>query len=68
MAFIGKGGAVTFIDKGSLAIRGRSFKTAEAGVNGRDLRRRLIIYELKDPSVLINSLISASDHSIGLSS
>jgi len=66
-------GAVTFIGKGSLAV-GRSFKTAEARVaddirvNGRNLRRRLMIYELKGPLVLINSLISASDYSIGLSS
>jgi hypothetical protein len=66
------GGAVTFIGKGSLAIR-RSFKTAEAGVadnrvNGHNLRRRLMTYKLKGPSVSINSLISASDHSVRLSS
>jgi len=68
-------GAVTFIGKGSLAIGGRLFKIAKAGVvddikgvNGRDLRRRLITYKLKGPLLLINSLISASNHSIGLSS
>jgi len=71
VTFIGR--AVTFIGKGSLAI-GRLFKTAEAGVaddiriNGRNLRRRLIIYKLKGPLVLINSLISTSDHSIRSSS
>ena len=67
VAFVGEGGAIIFIDKGSLAIGGRSFKTAEAGVNGRDLRQRLITYELKGPLVLINSLISISNYSIGLS-
>jgi len=67
------GGAVTFVGKGGLAI-GRSFKTARVGVdavkgvNKRDLRRRLIIYKLKRPLLSIYSLISASDHSIGLSS
>ena len=66
------GGAVTFIGKGGSAI-GRSFKTAGVrvgdikGVNKRNLRRRLIIYELKGPSLLINSLISSSDYSVGLS-
>jgi hypothetical protein len=70
------GGAVTFISKGNSAVGGRSFETAGAGVvnnikgvNKRgDLRRWLIIYKLKGPLVLINSLISASDHSIELSS
>jgi len=69
------GGAVTFVGKGSLAVGERSFKTAKAGVvddikgvNRRDLRQRLITYKLKGPSLLINSLISASNHSIGLSS
>ena len=33
------GGAVIFIGKGSLAVGGRSFETAEAGVNRHDLRR-----------------------------
>jgi hypothetical protein len=67
------GGAVIFISKGSSAI-GRSFKIAKAGVaddikvNRYNLRRRLMIYELKGPSVLMNSLISVSDYSIGLSS
>jgi len=64
-------GAVTFIGKGGSAIGGL-FKTArvgvdDVGVNERDLRRRLIIYELKGPLLLINSLISASDHSVGSS-
>ena len=68
------GGAVTFIGKGSLAVGERLFETAEArvvddikGVNGRDLRRWLITYELKGPLLLINSLISASDYSVELS-
>ena len=62
-------GAVIFIGKGGLAV-GRSFKTAGVrvgavkGVNKRDLRRRLIIYELKGPLLLINSLISLSDYSV----
>jgi len=68
VAFIGKGGAVTFIDKGSLAVGGRLFKTAKAGVNRRNLRQWLIIYELKGPLVLMNSLIFVSDHSVGSSS
>ena len=65
-------GAVTFIGKGSSAV-GRLFKTAKARVvddirvNRRNLRRRLMIYKLKGPLVLINSLISASNHSIQLS-
>ena len=55
----------------------RSFETARAraraaddvkGVNERDLRRRLITYKLKGPSLLIYSLISLSNHSIGSSS
>jgi hypothetical protein len=66
-------GAVTFVGKGSSAV-GRLFETAKAGVaddtrvNGRNLRRRLITYELKGPSLSIYSLISISDHSIGSSS
>jgi hypothetical protein len=67
IVFIGKGGAVIFINKGSLAVGGKSFKTAKAGVNGHNLRRRLIIYKLKGPSVSINSLISISNHSVWLS-
>ena len=77
MAFIGGAvtfieGAVTFVGEGGSAIGG-SFKTAgvrvdDVKVNKRDLRRRLIIYKLKGPSLLMNSLISASDHSVGLSS
>ena len=66
-------GAVAFIGKGSLSIGGLS-KAARAGVvddikgvNGRDLRRRLIMYELKGPLLLMYSLISVSDHSVGLS-
>ena len=71
VTFIGR--AVTFIGKGSLAI-GRLFKTAKARVandiriNGRNLRQRLMIYKLKGPLVSINSLISASNHSVRLSS
>ena len=67
------GGAMTFVGKGGLAI-GRLFKTARVrvgavkGVNKCNLRRRLIIYKLKRPLLLIYSLISASDHSVGLSS
>ena len=53
-------GAIIFIGKGSLAIRG-PFKTAEARVNKHNLRWRLITYKL-------NSLISALDYSVGLSS
>jgi len=63
---------VTFVGEGGSAIGGL-FKIAgvrvdDVGVNKRDLRRRLIIYELKGPSLSINSLISASNHSIGSSS
>ena len=68
------GGAVTFIGKGSSAVRGRLFKAAGVrvvnvikGVNRHDLRQLLIIYKLKSPLLLINNLISASDHSIRLS-
>ena len=69
-------GAVTFIGEGSSAV-GRSFKTARIGtgvvndikgVDECDLRRWLITYELKGPSLLMYSLISTSDHSVGLSS
>jgi hypothetical protein len=69
------GGAVTFVGKESSAVGGGSFEAAEAGVaddikgvDGRDLRRRLITYELKGPSLSMNSLISASNHSVGSSS
>ena len=59
-------GAVTFVE-GSLAV-GRLFKTARVGVgNERDLKRRLITYELKGPSLSIYSLISTSNYSIGSS-
>ena len=67
IAFIGKRGAVIFINKRSLAVKGRSFKTAKARVNKYNLRRRLIIYKLKSPLVLINSLIFVFNYSIGLS-
>ena len=39
VAFINKGGAVIFINKRSLAVGGRLFKTAKAGVNRHDLRQ-----------------------------
>ena len=62
------GGAVTSVGEGSSAV-GRSFETARVGVGDeRDLRRRLITYELKGPLMLMYSLISSSNHSIGLSS
>jgi len=65
-------GAVTFVGEEGSAVGG-SFKTArvgvdDVGVNKRNLRQRLIIYELKGPSLSINSLISASNHSVGSSS
>jgi len=65
-------GAVTFVGEEGSAIGG-SFETArvrvdDVGVNKRDLRRRLITYELKGPSLSMNSLISASNHSVGSSS
>ena len=62
-----------FIDKGGLAIV-KSFKVAEAkiadnikGVNRHNLKQQLIIYKLKSPSVLINSLIFLFNYSIWLS-
>ena len=61
--------AVMFIGKRSSAIK-RLFKTAKARVvdnirvNGHNLRRWLIIYKLKGPLVLINSLISISNYFI----
>ena len=68
-------GAVTFVGEGGSAIGGGSFETAGVrvvdnvkGVNKRNLRQRLIIYKLKGPLLLINSLISASNYSIGSSS
>jgi len=68
-------GAITFIGEGGSAVGGGSFKTAGVrvvdnvkGVNKRDLRRRLITYKLKGPLLLINSLISISNHSVGSSS
>jgi hypothetical protein len=64
-------GAVTFVGEGGSAIGGL-FKTAGVGVDDvrvdkRDLRRRLITYELKGPLLSMNSLISISNYSIGLS-
>ena len=70
-------GAVTFVGEGGSAVGGGSFEAAGIGtgvvddikgVNKRDLRQRLITYKLKGPLLLRYSLISASNHSIGLSS
>jgi len=67
-------GAMTFVGEGGSAVGGGSFEAARVrvvddvkGVNKRDLRRRLITYELKGPLLLINSLISASNYSVGSS-
>ena len=67
--------AIMSINKGSLSIRRGLFKTARVkvvdnikGVNKRNLRRWLITYELKGPSLSINSLISISNYSVGSSS
>ena len=69
-------GAMIFIGEGSLAV-GRLFKIAGIGtgvvdeikgVNECDLRRWLIIYKLKGPSLLIYSLISIFDYSVRSSS
>ena len=63
---------MTFVGEGGSAV-GRSFETAGVrvddvkGVNKRNLRRRLIIYKLKGPLLLIYSLISLSNYSIGSS-
>ena len=68
-------GAVTFIGKGSSAVV-RLFKITRIstrvvddikGVNKRNLRQWLITYKLKGPSLLMYSLISASNYSVGLS-
>ena len=68
-------GAVTFVGEGGLVIGGL-FKTvgistrvvdAVKGVDKHNLRRRLIIYELKRPLLLMYSLISISNYSIRLS-
>ena len=67
IAFIGKRGAVIFINKGSLVIRKKSFKIAKIKVNKRNLKQWLIIYKLKNPLILINSLISISNYFIKLS-
>ena len=68
-------GAVAFVGEGGLAVGERLFKTARAGVindikgvNGYNSRQQLIIYKLKSPSVLMNSLISIFNYSIELSS
>ena len=62
-AFIGKGGSAIV----------RLFKAAKAriadnikGVTRRDLKQQLIIYKLKGPLLLITSLISLSNYSVGL--
>ena len=66
------GGAVTSVGEGGSAV-GRSFEIAGVGVgnvkgfNERNLRRWLIIYELKSPLLSIYSLISLSNYSIGSS-
>ena len=61
-----------FIGEGGLAVK-RLFKVAEAkvadnikGVNRYDLRQRLIIYKLKSLLLLIYSLISIFNYSVGL--
>jgi len=65
-------GAIVFVGEGGSAV-GRLFKIARVrvgdvkGVNKRNLRRWLMVYKLKGPLVLINSLISISNYSIGLS-
>ena len=68
------GGAVTSVGKGSSAVGGGLFETAGVGVvddvegvDERNSRRRLITYELKRPLLSMYSLISLSDHSVGLS-
>ena len=67
------GGSIIFINKKGSVIGG-SFKAAKAKVadnikriNRYDLKQRLIIYKLKSPLLLINSLISAFHYSIELS-
>ena len=66
------GGAVTSVGEESSAV-GKLFKIARVrvgdvkGVNKRDLRRWLIMYELKGPLLLIYSLISLSNYSVGSS-
>ena len=66
------GGAVTSVGEESSAI-GRLFETAGVrvgevkGVNERNLRRRLMIYELKGPLLSMYSLISLSNYSVGSS-
>ena len=52
---------------GAYADGAACWGTDDIRVNGRNLRRRLITYELKGPSVLMNSLISLSNYSIRLS-
>jgi hypothetical protein len=66
------GGAVVFVGEGGLAV-GRLFEIAGVrvgnvkGVSERNLRWWLMAYKLKGPLVLMNSLISTSNHSVGLS-
>ena len=62
-----------FVGKGGLAVE-KLFKIVKARVvdnikrvNRRNLRRQLITYKLKDLLLLINSLISLFDYSVGLS-
>jgi hypothetical protein len=65
-------GSVIFIGERGSVIR-RLFKAARVGVNNikgvnkHNLRQWLIVYKLKSPLLLINSLISSSDYSVGLS-
>ena len=72
-AVISVKGAVMFVGKGGLAI-GRSFEIARVkvgdikGVNKCNLKQWLIIYKLKGPLLLIYSLISLFNYSIGSSS
>ena len=63
-----------FIGERGLAVK-RLFKAAKAKtadnikrINRYNLRRQLIIYKLKGPLLLIYSLISISNYSVGLSS
>ena len=65
-------GFLIFIGEGSSSI-GRLFKAAKAkvadnikGVNRCNLKQQLIIYELKGPLLLINSLISLFNYSVEL--
>jgi hypothetical protein len=77
MAFIGGaatfiGRAIIFINKRSLVIEKRLFKIAKARVadnikiNKYNLRWWLMIYKLKSPLLLINSLISTFNYFVWL--